>query len=253
MFDAVRFDDQIYYQSSLIKYCDGVEHAFSTRTGGVSPSPYSGLNLGLSVGDDEANVQTNRHLFFRALQVDLKQMASGEQVHDNRIQIIDAPGHFSGTDGLISNQKNIVLVIKTADCAPVLFYDPEQRVIAAVHAGWRSIQQNILTNAVNLLVNQFKCRPDDILCAVGPSIQACCYEVKQDVANRFPEPVIIRRKDRLFLDLPALIRKQLLDMQIPEKNIDSSNLCSCCNKDKFYSYRRDGIQTGRMMMAVYLV
>jgi YfiH family protein len=252
MFNAVRFNDQLYYQSSLLKSESGLVHAFSTRIGGVSPAPYASLNLGLSSGDLESNVIRNRQRFFRMLNIDVTRMASGEQIHGSRIRIITEPGQFKETDGMICQRKRVALVIKTADCAPVLLYDSKRWLIAAIHVGWRSLLQNILTRAVRLMIENFASCPADILCAVGPSIQSWCFEVQHDVADQFPAAMIVHREGRMYLNLQKMIQRQLLAEGILERNIDICHLCSCCNRDKFYSFRRDGARTGRMMMAVYV-
>jgi YfiH family protein len=253
MFNAVHINNLIVYQSSLLKFWNGIYHGFSTRVGGVSNSPYNTLNLGLSVGDISENVHKNRELFFQALKSDSQQSAQGVQIHGNTIQIVDHPGTFESTDALITNRKNIPIVIKTADCAPVILFEPEQRVIAAVHAGWRSVVKGILENTIRIMVSDFNCNPENIKCAIGPSIRFCCYEIKNDVSSRFPDDVILWENDKSYLDIPKAIQMRLVDQGIQIENIDDGELCTACNEHLFFSHRRDRGKTGRMMMAVYLI
>jgi len=245
--------DLIVYQSSLFNSRNGICHGFSTRTGGVSNFPYNMLNLGLSVGDIPENVHKNRELFFQALKSDPQQSAQGVQVHGNTIQIVDHPGTFESTDALITTRKNIPLVIKTADCAPVILFEPEQRVIAAVHAGWRSIVKGILENTIQIMMENFNSKPEMIKCAIGPSIRSCCYEVKNDVSGLFPEDVILWENNKSYLDIPKAIQIRLIDQGIRIENIDISQLCTACNEKLFFSHRRDKGKTGRMMAAAYLI
>jgi len=252
MFDALHVNNLTLFQSSLIDSFNYLDHAFSTRLGGVSPEPYNSLNLGMNVGDTDENVLRNRNRFLKSINANQEQMASGIQVHGNRIQKIETPGLFDSTDGLITNKKNIVLVIKTADCVPVLLYDPSHHVVAAVHAGWRSVTQGILPKSVNMMHSDYGSKPVEINCAIGPSIRSCCYEVQRDVADQFPEESVVRRNDRLFLDLVKFIKSQILNSDLLPENIDDSEICTCCHEKLFYSYRRDGAQNGRMMMAAVL-
>ena len=252
MFNAVHTNDLIVYQSALLNSWNGICHGFSARVGGVSNSPYNTLNLGLSVGDIPENVHKNRELFFQALKSDPQQSAQGIQVHGNTIQIVDHPGTFESADALITTQKNIPLVIKTADCAPVILFEPEQRVVAAVHAGWQSVVKGILENTIRIMTENFNCKPEIIKCAIGPSIRSCCYEVKNDVSRRFPDDVILWENNKSYLDIPKAIQVRLVDQGIQIENIDDSQLCTACNEKLFFSHRRDKGKTGRMMTAVYL-
>ncbi|MDO9548908.1 MAG: peptidoglycan editing factor PgeF [Candidatus Marinimicrobia bacterium] len=252
MFDALHINDLTLFRSSLIDSFNHIDHAFSTRLGGVSPELYTSLNLGMNVGDKDDNVIRNRDLFLKSINASQKQLACGVQVHGNRVQRVENPGLFDSTDGLITHTKNIILAIKTADCVPVLLYDPGHHVLAVVHAGWRSVKQGILPKSVNIMSSEYGAKPNEIYCAIGPSIRSCCYEVQRDVADQFPVDSIIRNNDRLFMDLVKVIKSQLRALGLLPENIDDSKYCTCCHDELFFSYRRDGAQSGRMMMAAVL-
>jgi len=252
MFNALQVDNLTIFRSSLIDSCDDINHAFSTRPGGISPEPYNSLNLGLNVGDCDKNVLKNRNIFLKSINANQQDLAIGVQVHGNRIQKVEKPGLFESTDGLMTNKKNIVLAIKTADCVPVLMYDPVRYTIATIHAGWRSVKLDIISNSINLMSLDFGAKPKEIYCAVGPSIRVCCYEVQRDVADQFPADSIAIRNNRLFLDLVKVIKSQLRTSGILLNHIDDSEMCTCCHDELFFSYRRDGAQSGRMMMAAVL-
>ncbi|MBU0712359.1 peptidoglycan editing factor PgeF [bacterium] len=252
MFNALHVNDLTLYRSSLIDSFNHIGHAFSTRLGGVSPEPYNSLNLGLNVGDSDENVVRNRDLFLKSINAGQGQLACGVQVHGNRVQRVENPGLFDATDALITDKKNIVLAIKTADCVPVLLYNPVHHVLAAVHGGWRSVKQDIVPKTVNLMSSEYGAKPDDIYCAIGPSIRPCCYEVQRDMADQFPTDSINRKDDRLFLNLVEVIKSQLLVSGLLPGRIDDSEICTCCHYELFFSYRREGAQSGRMMMAAVL-
>jgi len=252
MFEPIRINDLILFKSTLLDSCKEINHGFSTRIGGVSSSFFHSLNLGLIRGDSRQKVIANRRRFFDAIQIPAERTVQGVQIHGNRIRIVTEPGTYPGTDGFITIQKELVLLIKTADCPAVLLIDPQQQVIAAIHAGWRSVVNGILEQAIRLLAEQFNSRPANILCGVGPAMRSCCYEVQEDFRKMFPEDVIIRRGEKFFLDLPLAIRLKLLGQGIAENHFDDSKLCTSCRADLFFSHRRDGGQTGRMMTAIYL-
>ncbi len=252
MFEPIRINDLILFRSSLLHSREEINHGFSTRIGGVSSGFFHSLNLGLIKGDSRQKVIANRWRFYNSIQVTAEQTVQGVQIHGTRIRIVKEPGIYSGTDGFVTIRKELALLIKTADCPTVLLIDPQQKVIAAVHAGWRSVVNGILEKVIRLLADQFNSRPANILCAVGPAIHSCCYEVQEDVWKIFPEDVIVRRGENCFLDLPLAIRQKLLRLGITENHLDDSNLCTSCRADLFFSHRRDSGQTGRMMAAVYL-
>ena len=252
MFSAHHENNLTIFRSSLIESQPDIQHAFSTRNGGVSPPPYNSLNLGNGAGDSDVNVSQNRVLFLKILQSHPEQLALGEQVHGNNIEIVKHPGSYPAADGLVTTEKNIVLAIKTADCTPVLMVDPINNVLAAVHAGWKSVKQNIIRNTVDILKNEFAIFPENILCAIGPSIRSCCYEIQQDVAGQFDKKAVIHRNNRLYLDLLSVIGEQLQSAGLTQDNIDTCDICTCCHSDLFFSYRRDGAQSGRMMMAAVM-
>ncbi|HCL00373.1 MAG TPA: peptidoglycan editing factor PgeF [Candidatus Marinimicrobia bacterium] len=253
MFSRVHIDGLTVYHSSLLKSCKNVCHGFSARTGGISRNEFHSLNLGFSVGDDEDNVLYNRQKFYRHLQMQPDRTAEGEQVHGNRVQIVENPGVFRGTDALVTVKKRLPLIIKTADCAAVILFDSGQSVVAAVHAGWRSVNRDILENTIQVMVDSYHCQQADIIAVIGPSIHPCCYEVQEDVRNLFPGNVVIQRDSKYYLDVPGAIRMRLIARGINSDHIDDSGLCTACEEDLFFSYRRDRGQTGRMMATAYLI
>jgi YfiH family protein len=222
---------------------DVVSHAFSVRNGGISQSPFDTLNLGDRCGDDEENVQKNRHRFFQTLGVKPGKLAIPIQIHGNTVVPVKAPGIYPDTDGLITDVPGIFLVVQVADCLPVYLYDPIHRAIGLIHAGWRGTYQKIVMLAIQSLGSNFRSRPEDIFVFFGPSIGPCCYEVSEEVSSHFPENVMQGN----HLDLWKANRNLLIESGVRVENIETSGLCTACYSDWFFSHRRSGGKTGRMM------
>ncbi|MBP1751674.1 MAG: laccase [Geobacteraceae bacterium] len=238
---------------------------FTTRHEGVSRSPYKSLNLGLNTLDSPHHVEGNRSILARHFNADLERLVTVIQVHGDDILVIDEPNtdytHFLKVecDGIITNQPGVMIGICVADCFPVLLLDPVRRVAAALHAGWKGSAAGIAGKGVKALVRMFDSDPRDILAAVGPGIGPCCYEVDTVVMeaftkngqdwNAFAEDT---GAGKYRLDLSEANRRQLLGAGIPDGNMEIEKLCVSCNKERFFSYRRDGGETGRQMGFIML-
>ncbi len=277
-------------------------HAFSTRRGGVSAAPCAGLNLGFTESDRRERVDENRRRFLRALGAKDFRFPALRQIHSSHCFVVTRDGTTSlsyqlpragvnatgslsspGGDGLITSDPGILLTIRIADCLPVLLVDTRQRVVAAVHAGWRGALARIIEKAVGDLRGVFGSDPGKLIAAVGPSIRVCCYEVGQEVveafhgnfadAGGFFQPPRTRpeaatdRHSILFLsayppghapehlpaarlDLAAVARHQLLSAGLKPANILIADYCTACRTDLFFSHRREGPATGRQVAAI---
>ncbi|MEG2000715.1 MAG: polyphenol oxidase family protein, partial [Evtepia sp.] len=153
-----------YHSSDLIQNAGGAVHGFSTRLGGVSKGDCAELNLSLTRGDDPTCVFENYRLFCAAIGADSSKIAKTRQVHADHIRIVETPGAESeeDADGLITNIPGIALTVFYADCIPILLYDPNMRVIAAVHAGWRGTALGIVDKAVDMMSKRYASNPNDI-------------------------------------------------------------------------------------------
>jgi len=156
---------------------------------------------------------------------------------------------------LITNQKNIVLSILTADCVPILLYDPIQEVIAAVHAGWRGTKEHIVSKTVKKMIESFDSNAEDIIAGIAPSIGQCCYEVGADVAINFKHlpHAYTTKNDRFMLNLPKINQQQLCDIGVLSKNIEMSHICTSCEVERFFSYRKEKKCSGRFMSTLVLI
>ncbi len=238
-----------------------VSHGIFTRQGGVSPSPWQGLNLGGTVGDDPARVAENRRRSFAALgravetSYDVWQVHSADVVCTDRPRLPETP-HLKA-DAILTNRPGITLFMRFADCVPILLFDPVRRVIGLVHAGWQGTVKKIVAAAVEGMENAYGCRPGQILAAIGPSIAAHHYPVGGDVVQRvlsaFGEEaasLLLSKSDSgdngqngVKFDLWAA--NLLVLEQSGVHQIELAGLCTVCNPQDWFSHRGEGGNTGR--------
>jgi len=240
-----------------------VSHGFSTRWGGISTAPYQTLNLGLHTGDNIEAVCENRRRFCGVFNLDLNRTVMAEQVHGEAIAVVteEECGYgalvyetaISQTDALITNIPGVPIMLFYADCVPVYFLDPENRVIGVAHAGWKGTVAHIGAKTVAMMGRIFGTKPDKCLAAIGPSIGPCCYEVDQFVYDQviaaFPDGRQLLRPIRTGkwqFDLWAANQLQLEEIGILTQNIKIAKVCTSCNADMYYSYRAEHGKTGRM-------
>ncbi len=192
------------------------------------------------------------------------------QVHGTEVLVLDrrssrsliaeggeSPANAHGYDAIVTNQPGVLVAVETADCVPILLLDPVRGVSASVHAGWRGTLGGIVPKTVAVMQNRFGCSLRSIRAAIGPSIGVCCYEVNGTVlaplkksVPYWAEVVEEEKGTKAHLDLRGLNRRQLEEVGIGQARIESVNLCTACHPDLFYSYRRDGAGTGRMISGI---
>ena len=247
----------------------GIAHGFSTRLGGVSEGIYASLNLGFNRGDDPDCVRENYRRFCAAIGTDVNRIVVTGQVHQTEIVTaspelikpdVCAPTGYD-CDGLITDRPGLALTVFTADCIPVLLYDPVRRVIAAVHAGWRGTAQNIAGKAVDKMLRDYGCRPENILTAIGPGISQCCFETHSDVPDAMTEalgalaaPHILRSDNGKFnVDLKGINADLLKRAGICFDHIDISADCTACLHQTYWSHRVTGGQRGSQAAMIQLL
>lgn len=231
-----------------------VNHAFTTRIGGVSEGYYSSMNMSLMGGDDAEKVKENYRLICTAADIDPAHLVISHQTHtDNLLTVTEndkgkgiyRERDYENIDGLITNCKGVALVTQYADCTPLLFCDPVKKVIATSHAGWRGTVAEIGIKTVKKMQAEFGCNPDDIIAAIGPSICKNCYEVDTPLYDAFKQldsididSIFTRVDEEHFkLDLWEANRQMLISAGIKAENIDVTDLCTCCNHEYLHSHR----------------
>ncbi len=238
---------------------------FTTRHEGVSRPPFNSLNLGFNTEDSPHNVEGNRSLLARTFGLSLDRLVTVKQCHSSNILVLDSPNHDFAhfqeldADAIITDQTDLMIGVTIADCVPLLLYDPVKRVIAAVHAGWQGTAASIAVNTVQGMQSVFGCNPADIKAAIGPAINPCCYQVDQPVRDGFKEQEALWAEisepdgdGKWRLNLVLANRMQLNQAGLTDENIQFSSRCVCCQKEFFFSYRRDGKESGRQIGFILL-
>ena len=240
-FLTVEKNGVVFLRSTLLP----CPHAFSTRIGGVSTAPHlRSLNVGENRGDDPANVRENLRRLCAA--ADLPQtVVSAAQVHSAALLYVDAPpAEKPQLDGFYTDRAGLTLCVKIADCLPILIHDRKKGFSAALHAGWRGSASGIARKGVEALVS-LGSDPRDLLCALGPCIGVCCFEVRDDFIAEFTalaggdaaRRCISVRSDKYYADLKALNADALALAGVPEAQIDVCPDCTCCRHELYFSHR----------------
>ena len=250
--DKVTKSDLMLQVPSIFASFPNLVTAQSTRHGGVSPFPYSSLNLGLNTKDDKQNVLENRRRFFAALGFEEKDSAGSHQVHGDKVLKVDQPGYHHGYDSLITNKPQILLTVTVADCVPVLLYDVENQAIAVIHAGWKGTVAGIVENTLNAMLEHFKTKPNNCRAFIGTCIDECSFEVDNDVAQHFTNEFCRWEeiKGKYFVDLKKANQHQLLQAGLEHQNIETSPYSTVLNNENYFSHRKEKGQTGRMLAAI---
>lgn len=186
------------------------------------------------------------------------------QTHSANIKIVtkkdsrgwkDLESTVSDCDALITNEKGVMLTILTADCVPILLFDKQQDIIAIVHAGWRGTKDKIVYKTIEKMKDIFNSNPKNIIASIAPSIGKCCYEVDWSVAKHFQniKGAYEDVGDKQMLDLPYINRVQLLQAGVESDNIELSNICTACNVENYFSYRKENGCSGRFMSMIGLI
>ncbi|RJX22497.1 MAG: peptidoglycan editing factor PgeF [Desulfobulbus sp.] len=212
-------------------------HAILTRDGGCSPPPFASLNLSYGVGDQPENVTLNRERVKHALGVDF--LASAVQVHGTRIHLVedlDRDAEVQGYDALITDRPGIGLLIQQADCQAVLLHDPDRKVVAAIHCGWRGNAGNIIAGTVQRMREAYRTNPADLRALISPSLGPCCAEFK-NYQQEFPSEMHSFQLRPSYFDLWRLSAAQLAAAGVPWSQIEFMGVCTVCNP-AYFSYRR---------------
>ena len=239
---------------------EGLVHTVFTRLGGASRGAFATLNVGHTVGDDEAAVAENHARIYAHLGLSRDRICWPHQVHGNRVAIVtdgDAGQVMPNTDGLVTAAPGVALLLRFADCQPILLYDPVHHAVSLVHAGWRGVAQGIARRAVEAMVDAFGTRPQELMAGLGPAIGPCCYTVGHKVAAAmgyslpyWNKVMTLQDEDAWSFDLSAANAQQLAAEGV--LHIEMADLCTACHQDEFYSHRGDNGRTGRFAVVVYL-
>ena len=241
-----------FYFSSLRSV--GFKHAVLTRHGGVSQSPWESLNLGGSVGDNPEHVLANKQRILKKLNFGSDSVFDVWQVHGNKVALADAP-RLNGksqqqADIVLTDKPGITLLMRFADCVPILLYEPERHVAGIVHAGWKGTVNRAVSKAVQVMIQKYGCLPDRIIGAIGPSIGPDHYEIGSDVVHEV-QRTFGKESDQILITnhLKTSFNLWKANHMLLEKegvtHIEEANICTACNVKDFFSHRAENGRTGR--------
>lgn len=227
----------------------GVPHCFTTRMGGVSGGHLASLNIAMHRGDEPENVAENYRILGEALGFDPKNVVMTRQIHSDtvrRVGLADCGGldhrNYPECDALITNEPGAALVVFTADCTPLLFFDPVTGAVGAAHAGWRGTAADIAGKTVRAMCDAYGCDPKNIRAAVGPNIGACCFETDADVPQAMisafgeaAQAFIRQVGEKYYVNLKEINALALRRAGVAR--IDISTACTACESRRFWSHR----------------
>lgn len=248
-----------YYRFSNLSAFPDINHFVSSGKKSVGFSDYA----------DETEIRNNRTELAQAVGFDVTRLVTAHQVHSAHAAVVteadagcgalDRKSRLSDTDALVTAERGICLMVLSADCTPILLYDPVRQVIAAVHAGWRGTAARIAIETVKVMRDHFGSCPENIIAGIGPSIGPCCFEVGEEVGEVFRELfqdsgkiVLPGRSGKYMVNLWEANRQELLEAGLEAGHIEVAEYCTVCHPDRFFSYRKDGGQTGRFGAGIVL-
>ncbi len=246
--------DLFFYEFPNLAEFPQINHGIFTRISGFSSPPFSSLNVGLDIGDHTDNVQHNRTYIATCLETD--NLVFAQQVHGIHVLTFKKK-YKTGKDGpplegdaMITDIPGKMLAIKVADCQPVLLFDPDKKVVANIHSGWRGSIQNIISHTLKRMETDFNCNPSNIIAGVGPSLGPCCSEFIH-YKKEIPEKFWKYKLDNDHFNFWAISHDQLVSNGVLSNNIHISRLCTSCNTNLFFSYRKEKT-TGRFAAVIGL-
>lgn len=245
------------FKFESFKKFKNITHLVTTKEGWVSG------NKPRFTGDSDAIYSGFRKELAVSCETDVKQFVFPRQTHSDQVVVVTSENFtntIDDTDALITNEPGLFICVQTADCVPILLFDPVKKVVAAIHAGWKGTISKIVGKTVQQMTEKFGCNPADIVAGIGPSIHMHAYEVGPEVVSAveasFSNSSALLKpsmnEGRAYFDLWEANQTVLIESGIPEENIELMGLCSFEHADLFYSARRDGADTGRMVSGIRL-
>ena len=256
----------ISYQ--LFEKYNEIAHFCTSREGGVSVGNYASFNLSPFSGDNPAYIAENQRILCDKFGINTNRLIIPYQTHGAEIREIDEAffnffvdekyQYLNGVDALITNLAGVCIGVTTADCVPLLFFDPEKKAVAVAHAGWRGTCARMAEKTVLAMVQKYNCNPADILVAIGPAISAEVYTVGKEVVEIFEtagfdvSEIVQIRNNASYLDLWKANQQSLEKAGILPEHIEVSGICTFTEHERFFSARRLGIESGRLLSGIMI-
>nr|WP_255883933.1 MULTISPECIES: peptidoglycan editing factor PgeF [unclassified Ruminococcus] len=256
-------DGAAYLTYKALEKIPFVNHAFSTRLGGVSKGEFESMNLSFGRGDCDENVQENYRRICKSAGFEYESLVASAQDHKTFVRCVTKkdcgvgiykPRDMHSVDALVTNERGVTLVTYYADCTPLFFVDTKKKVIALAHAGWRGTVGRIGAEVIKTMAEKYGCEPCNVKCAIGPAISKCCYEVDEDCCKHFKDLEGLQRDRFIFpkengkymIDLLETNRQILVSAGVLRENITVSDVCTRCNSELLWSHRATAGKRGGM-------
>ena len=247
-----------YFKSKSLDV-PGITQAVFTRHGGLSKWPWASLNMGGTVGDDPSNVKGNLEILLKSLDCRSEQLVQVRQIHSANVLVANSPmDSINQGDAIISDTPGLLLLMRFADCVPILFVDPVNNAVGIAHAGWQGTVKQVSLHTVRAMETNFGTIPSDLFTAIGPSIGPDHYTVGADVIERVEDAfsdnadeILIKDEDGVKLDLWKANKISLERAGV--RNVEISGICTGCNTGDWYSQRVEKGKTGRFAAVIGLM
>lgn len=254
----------VYLTFPFLEATGLVRHGFSTRMGGVSEGIFSSMNLSFTRGDEEEKVHENFRRMAAVLGSSTENMVFSDQTHTTNVRVvtgedrgkgIEKPLDYHDIDGLVTNEKNIMLVTLYADCVPIYLVDTKHKAIGLCHSGWRGTVGKISQETLRVMKENYDTDAKDVVAAIGPSICQDCYEVSEDVVlevtksfgNAVMNELAYKKANGKYqLNLWRTNELALLEAGVPKKQIQTTDICTCCNSKYLFSHRATAGKRGNL-------
>lgn len=231
-----------------------LKHAFFLRHGGISKNEYDSLNFRMLGKDSKENVLENLKRAGKAADFNFTKTVKGLQAHtdisfeitkENLEEYNIENENNNQIDALITKVKNIPLLITTADCTPIIVYDKEKNIVSNIHSGWKGTVKKIYLKTIEHMIQKYECKSSDLIVAIGPCIRDCCWTTKdrkfieENLKGIWQENYISKIDDVYHVDFIKCIKSDLINLGILVENILDMNICTCCNTEDFFSFRKN--------------
>ncbi len=253
---------------SLLDKYNEIAHFCTSREGGVSVGNYASFNLSPFSGDNPVHLTENHQVLCEKLGIEPSKLIIPYQTHGTEIRVIDETffllstseknQYLHGVDALITQLPQVCVGVSTADCVPLIFFDTRIKIVAVAHAGWRGACGRIAVKTVFKMIEKFGCNAADIVVSVGPSISVDAYNVGRELIAAFEDEgfdtdsIFMEKGDKLHLDLWEANRQSLLKAGILPEHVEIAGICTYTEHERFFSARRLGIKSGRMLSGIMI-
>jgi len=236
-------------------------HAIFSRKGGISPDPWKSLNQGGTVGDIRENVIENRRRCFEVFKRPVESIYDVWQVHGTDVICTDIPRPLNAdhlkADAILTNNPEVTLFMRFADCVPILIYDPVKKVIGIIHAGWMGTVNKVISTTIQAMRVKYACDPNDCVSGIGPSIGLCHYQVGEPVISavknsfgKYASEILVERNSAQYLDLWKANQFTLLENGV--NKIEVAGICTACDTSTWFSHRAEHGKTGRFAAMMFI-